>query len=305
MVEFKTSGLKDIFSLKLYSRVARLGSFSSAARECGLSQSQASRIIADLETELGVRLLSRSTRAVVPNEAGTEFLARIEAILAALEEAENSVRNVASLQGLLRISMPTSVGIRTVVPRLRGFMDEHPGLRIQLMLKDRRQDLIRDAVDVAIRLGRKGESTGTVEILATISRVLVASPAYVERHGLPKKPSDLTAHRLIQACVNYAWELERDGEAVIIDPQPILSTNQNEAAIAAAVAGLGIVSTDSWAVHRELENQSLVCILTDWKVCDSTLYAYFPMGRATRAAARAVVEYLKRSLDRSPGMSER
>ena len=104
--------MKDIFALKLYTRVARLGSFSAAARECGLSQSQASRIIADLETDLGTRLLSRSTRAVVPTEAGAEFLARMEPILAALDEAEHSVREGGELRGLLRMSMPTSFGIR-------------------------------------------------------------------------------------------------------------------------------------------------------------------------------------------------
>jgi molybdenum-dependent DNA-binding transcriptional regulator ModE len=110
--------MKDIFALKLYTRVARLGSFSAAARECGLSQSQASRIVADLEAELGVRLLSRTTRAVVPTEAGGEFLARIEPVLAALDEAEHSVREGGDLRGLLRMSMPTSFGIRDFIPRL-------------------------------------------------------------------------------------------------------------------------------------------------------------------------------------------
>src|SRR3984957_18959675 len=146
--------MKDVIALRLYTRVARLGSFSAAARECGLSQSQVSRIVADLEAELGVRLLSRTTRAVVPTEAGAKFLARTEPILAALEEAEHSVREGGELRGMLRISMPTSFGIRDVIPRLSGFTALHPNLHINLLLEDRRQDLVRDAVDVAIRLGR-------------------------------------------------------------------------------------------------------------------------------------------------------
>jgi DNA-binding transcriptional LysR family regulator len=140
--------MKDIFALKLYTRVARLGSFSAAARECGLSQSQASRIIADLETGLGARLLSRSTRAVVPTEAGAEFLARLEPILAALDEAEHSVREGGELRGLL----PTSFGIRDAIPRLSAFAARHPNLHVQLLLEDRWQDLVSDAVDVAIPL---------------------------------------------------------------------------------------------------------------------------------------------------------
>src|ERR1700733_3245176 len=151
--------MKDIFALKLYARVARLGSFSAAARECGLSQSQASRLVADLEAELGVRLLSRTTRAVVPTEAGGEFLARIEPILAALDEAEHSVREGGELRGLLRISTPSSFGIRDVIPRLANFAQRHPNLHIQLQLGDRWHDLIKEAVDVAIRLGRLPDST--------------------------------------------------------------------------------------------------------------------------------------------------
>src|ERR1700676_5096571 len=153
--------MKDIFALKLYTRVARLGSFSAAARECGLSQSQASRVIADLEAGLGARLLSRTTRAVVPTEAGAEFLARMEPILAALDEAEHSVREGGELRGVLRLSMPTSFGIRDVIPRLASFAARHPDLHLNILLEDRRQDLVRDAVDVAIRLGRLADSTAT------------------------------------------------------------------------------------------------------------------------------------------------
>src|ERR1700732_3487272 len=137
--------MKDIFALRLYSRVARRGSFSAAARECGLSQSQASRIVADLEAELGVKLLSRTTRAVVPTEAGAEFLARVEPILAALDEAENSVREGDDFRGVLRMSTPTSFGIRDVIPRLSAFVARHPAL-VEIQLEDRRQDLVRDAV---------------------------------------------------------------------------------------------------------------------------------------------------------------
>ena len=128
--------MKDLSALRLYTRVARLGSFSAAARECGLSQPQASRIVADLEADLGARLLSRTTRAVVPTEAGAAFLARIEPLLVALDEAENDVREDGTFRGVLRMSMPTSFGIRTIVPRLAGFAERHPGLRIQIKLAD-------------------------------------------------------------------------------------------------------------------------------------------------------------------------
>jgi DNA-binding transcriptional LysR family regulator len=287
--------MKDIFSLKLYTRVARLGSFSAAARECGLSQSQVSRIIAELETDLGVRLLSRTTRAVALTEAGAEFLARVEPILAALDEAEHSVREGGDLRGLLRMSMPTSFGIRDAIPRLAAFAARHPNLHLQLLLEDRRRDLVRDAVDVAIRFGRLVDSTATMKLIATIPRVAVASPDYLARHGVPATPNDLVQHRIVggsAAAVPTAWTFERDGKELKMQIQPRFSTNENEGAIAAAVAGFGITSTSGWACRRELQDGSLVRLFSDWQMVGIPIHAYFPMGRATRAAARAAVDHL-------------
>lgn len=292
--------MKDIFALRLYTRVARLGSFSAAARECGLSQSQAFRIVADLEAELGTRLLSRSTRAVVPTEAGGEFLARIEPILGALDEAEHSVRGGGDLRGLVRISMPTSFGLRTVIPRIAAFTAKYPDLHIRLLLEDVRRDLVRDAVDVAIRLGRLIDSSATAKLVATIPRVIVAAPAYLEQAGAPATPTELTGHRIVggtATAVPSAWTFERDGEKVTVDPESNFSTNENEGAVAAAAGGLGITSTTEWACQRELANGSLVRLLTDWKLADVPVHVYFPMGPATRAAARALVDHLAALFD--------
>ena len=293
--------IKDNFALRLYSRVARLGSFSAAARECGLSQSQASRIVADLEADLGARLLTRTTRAVVPTEAGGEFLARIEPILAALDEAEQSVREGGDLRGLLRMSMPTSFGVHDVIPRLPPFAERHPNLRIELQLGDQKQDLIRAAVDVAIRLGRLADSTATAKLLATIPRVVVASPHYIARHGQPEAPEDLSGHRIVggtASAVPTAWRFHRDGQEVAPKLEPHFSTDENEGAIAAAVAGLGVTSTSGWACRRLLANGALVRLLPEWTLAGIPVHAYFPMGRATRAAARALIDHLVTDFER-------
>ncbi|AXQ29591.1 LysR family transcriptional regulator [Solimonas sp. K1W22B-7] len=295
MATINSSSLKDIFALRLYSRVARLGSFSAAARECGLSQPQVSRIVADLEADLGRRLLTRTTRAVVPTEGGSEFLARIEPILAALDEAEYSIREGGELRGVVRLSMPTSVGVREVIPRLASFTAKHPRLRMHFLLEDRRQDLVRDAVDVAIRLGRQSDSSATARLMTTVPRVIAASPVYLERYGVPETPGDLSAHRIVggpASAVPSAWTFERDGEKLSVDLQPHFSTNENSGAVAAATAGIGITSTTLWACRRELTDGSLIRLFPEWKTVDIPVYAYFPMGRATRAAGRAVIEYL-------------
>ncbi len=292
--------MKDIFSLRLFTRVARLGSFSAAARECGLSQSQVSRIVADLEASLGARLLARTTRAVTPTEAGAGFLLRMEPILAALDEAEESLREGGDLRGLVRMSMPTSFGIRVAVPRLAAFAQRHPRLHLQFLMEDRRQDLTRDAVDVAFRLGRLIDSTATAKLIATIPRVIVASPAYLAAHGEPERPEDLSGHRIVggtAASVPTAWRFSRGDEELEIAVDPVFSTNENEAAVSAATAGFGITSTSAWACGRELGDGTLVQLFKDWSMVGIPVHAYFPMGKATRAAARAAVDHLSNELN--------
>lgn len=294
--------MKDILSLRLYTRVARLGSFSAAAREWGLSQSQVSRIVADLESDLGVRLLSRTTRAVVPTGAGAEFLARLDPILAALDDAEHSVREGADLRGMLRMSLPASVAVREVIPRLAPFAAQHPDLRIQMLLGDRPQDLVKEAVDVAIRLGRLVDSTATARLITRIPRVVIASPDYLAQHGTPDTPEALTAHRIVggpAADVPTAWRFRRGDDEAAPDLEPHFWVNENEGAVAAATAGLGITSTSEWACRRELAAGTLVRLLADWALPGVAVHAYFPMGRATRAAGRAVVEHLVADFARS------
>lgn len=297
--------LKDLLTLRLYTRVARLGSFSAAARESGLAQSQVSRMIAELEASLGARLLSRTTRAVTPTEAGLEFLARMEPILAAVDDAENSVRETGELRGLLRIGMPSTMGIRVVMPRLSAFAERHPQLHLELMLEDRWQDMVKEAVDIGIRVGHLPDLSGTARRIGTMCRVIVASPDYLERHGTPASPSDFDRHRIVGGPAGAqptSWQFERDGESVDVDVHPQISTNDTAGALAAAAGGLGITSTTSWACALEVANGALVQLLPDWKMADLPVHAYFPLGRTTRMAARAFADFLVETLSSGPSI---
>lgn len=287
--------LKDILSLRLYARVARLGSFSAAAREAGLAQSQVSRMIAELEATLGARLLSRTTRAVVPTEAGQEFLARVEPIVAAIDDAENSVRETGELRGSLRVGMPSTMGLRVVLPRLSGFVDRHPQLHVEVLLEDRWQDMVKEAVDVGIRVGSLPDAAGTARVIGTMHRVIVASPAYLTRRGTPAAPEELARHRIVggpAGALPSSWQFRREGHVVTADVTAQVSTNDTAGALAAAAGGLGIASTTSWACRLELEAGTLVRLLPDWAMAELPVHAYFPQGRATRLAARAFVDHL-------------
>ncbi len=291
----------DTAQLKIFSRVARLRSFSGAARELSISQSQASRAVSDIEEALGVLLLARTTRAVVPTEAGAEYLARIEPVLDQLDEAEQSARQ-GELRGLLRIGMPTSAGIREIIPRLPPFTEQHPKLELQIILGDQRQDLVREAVDVAIRMGTLPDSSATTRLLTTYPRVIVAAPAYLERFGLPRTPSELAEHRIVHGpagSVDTAWHFSRDGVSQAVAVKPSIHFNDNEGAVSATAAGMGIASVGYWSCRRELEEGRLVRLLTDWETVPTRVHAYFPLGRATRFAARAFIQFLAGELNRS------
>ncbi|HVI53892.1 MAG TPA: LysR family transcriptional regulator [Luteibacter sp.] len=288
-------------ALRLFVRVARTGSFSRAGRELGLSQPSASRAIAALEADVGVALFTRSTRAVVLTDAGNDYLARIESLLAALDEADEAARGTGALRGLLRVALPTSLASREVVPRLPDFIRAHPALRIELRVEDQRQDLLREGIDVALRFGVMPDSTAVAKLVGANPRLAVAAPSYLAQAARLAHPDDLASHRIVlgpPGITAGAWSFERDGRTVSIAVESQLTVTSNEGAVAAAVAGLGIVSTGYWGCRNELEAGQLVPVLREWTLASSPLYAVFPGGRAATAAARAFIEYLAQGLGR-------
>ena len=176
-----------ISALRLFIRVARTGSFTAAGVETGLSQPSVSRIISNLEQDLGAALFVRSTHSLKLTEAGSEYLTRLDPILAALEEANHFVRGTGELRGQLRIGSATSFAVREIVPRLPDFMEKHPGLRVDLVLTDSLQDLIEEAIDVAIRFGPLSDSSMTARKLLDSPRLIVASPSYLEKAGTHRR----------------------------------------------------------------------------------------------------------------------
>ena len=286
-------------ALKLFSRVARTGSFSRAGRERGLSQPSVSRIIANLEHEVGAALLVRTTRALTLTEAGADYLQRIEPILLELEEADHAARGPGELRGSLRIGLSPSFAVREVIPRLPEFMTRHPALKVDLSMNDQRQDLIGEDVDLALRLGVLADSTATARRIGSNPRVLAASPAYLKRAGTPSSPAELTTHAVIGGPAGQipgGWSFQKDGRSVSVLVESRLTTNSNEGAVAAAVAGLGVVSTGYWGSRQELEDGRLAPVLPDWRREPVELNAVYAAGRAAKPAARLFTDFLIEAL---------
>lgn len=289
-------------ALKIFARAARTGSFTRAGKELGFSQPSASRLVAALEKELGVSLLTRNTRAVTLTQAGTDYLNRIEPIIAALEEANQAARGEGELQGTLRIGMPASIAIREVIPRLPRFMDQHKALKIDLAMDDYRQDLVRDAIDVAIRMGPLNDSSAMSKRIGHNQRLLMASPGYLKRHGRPKSPSDLAEHLVVMGPpggFSDGLPFEKDGRTVSVTVDGRLTTNVNEAGVAAAVAGLGILSCGIWGCRSELRDGRLVQILKEWVMPSVEVYALFPAARVAKMSARAFVAFMQEDIKKT------
>lgn len=286
-------------SLQLFARVARVGSFSVAGREMGISQPTASRIVAALEKKVGVALLTRSTRAVTLTEAGVDYLARVDAILAALDEADHAARGTGELRGLLRIAASTSFAVRMVLPRLPLFAEMYPRLRIEFMLNDEKQDLIGDSIDVALRIGALADSSAVAKKIGVVHRIAAASPAYLAKAGTPLTPAELPRHSIIVGPAGRgmeAWAFKKDGKATSVRVEGRFVLNGGEGATAAAVAGLGILSSGALGMLNELRSGQLVRVLPDWEMGTADINAVLPAGRAAKPSARAFTEFVSSEL---------
>jgi DNA-binding transcriptional LysR family regulator len=287
-----------LFALRLFARVARRGSLSAAGRELGIPQSTASRTIAELERRMGAAFLVRNTRAVRLTDPGADFLSRVEPVLAELEDAEQAVRGTGELRGMLRVSLGSSLAVREVTPRLPGFLERHPALQVDLLLVDHRQDLVTEGIDVALRFGPLVDSTATVRHIRAWPRVLAASPDYLNKAGLPRTPADLSAHAIIIGPVSTTanWSFRKGGTTTSVRVDGRVRIAGNEGAIAAAVAGVGIVMTSSGSLRREFGERSLVRVLDDWDLGTLELSAVFAGGRTTKRAARVFTDFLVEAL---------
>jgi DNA-binding transcriptional LysR family regulator len=290
-----------LLALRLFVRVARTGSFSAAARELDLSQPSVSRIIAALEDDVGGALVTRTTRAVTLTDVGSGYLTRVEAILASLDEADHEARGSRELRGSLRVAMPASFGVREIVPVLPGFLAAHPSLNVSLLMSDQRHDTVKEGVDVALRLGELADSTATARVIGRTHRLVAASPAYLKARGTPDIPADLATHAAIVGPAGTStgtWSFQKDGQTVSVRISSRFAVSVNEAAVAAAVAGIGVVTTALWGCRAELANGSLVRLLADWHLDEVEVHGMFTPGRRPKPSARAFVDSLISELRR-------
>ena len=281
----------DISSLRLFLRIADLGSVSGAARDLSLSPASASARLGKLEKIVGFRLFNRTTRAVSLTTDGAEFLPYAQQVLETLETGLSAVSGKGTAaQGLLRMTMPGSFGRLHIIPALAEFQERHPMVSLDLRLSDEVLDVVEGAYDLIIRNAPLADSTLVARKLASDHRLLVASPAYVARHGAPSTPEEIPAHRCVVLADYNKWKF-RDGN-VITAPRSIVA-NDGEAVRALLENAMGIGIQSLWLASEYLRDGRLVRLLPDHPLAtDSDIWALYPSNRIVAPKVRAMIDFL-------------
>ena len=284
-------------SMALFARVVEAGGFSAAARELGLSKASVSKRIARLEDRLGVRLLNRTTRRLSLSEAGEAFYAGCRRMVSEAEAAEQAVTHLAAApRGTLRVNAPMSFGQLHLAPALTAFLERYPELAVDLVLDDREVNLVQEGFDAGVRIKPLRDSSLIARRLAPSRALLCAAPAYLEAHGAPARPEDLTRH----ACLLYSYQSEPgvwlltgpDGERRV-RVSGRLRANNGEALLEAAVAGFGLALLPSFIAGEEVRAGRLRPVLSGWRAGNPVaIHAIYPASRNLSPKVRVFVDFL-------------
>jgi DNA-binding transcriptional LysR family regulator len=282
------------------------GGFASAARKLNLSPPVVTRAVAELEERLGLRLLTRTTRVVRVTDAGARFAEDCRRILAEIDEAETAAAGThAAPRGTLTLTAPVLFGQLYVTPILVSYLQLFPEVDAQCLFLDRVVNVVEEGIDVAVRIGELPDSSLQAVRVGRVRRVLVASPAYLQAHGIPQRPEDLATHTIASATgvsPVSEWRFNDAGTPFVQRLQPRLRTTTNDSAIAAAVEGLGITRLLSYQVAAHVRSGALQMVLEDFETASIPVHVVHHEGRRATQKVRAFVDMAVERLRGDPGL---
>lgn len=291
-------------SMKAFTQVVQSGGFAAAARKMGVSRSTVNKLVINLENELKVQLLQRSTRQVNLTPTGLAFYERCLNILAEVEAAEVAVSELQTEpQGTLKINAPMSFGTLYLGKAIAKFSAQYPKLQIQLTLEDRMIDPIAEGYDLTIRIAQPETSPSLVcQAIAPVSRVLCASPDYLAKRGVPSSPAQLPEH----SCLHYGqivtgnqWQLNYGNEKHQVTVKGVLCSNNGEVLKDAVVQGLGIALLPMFIIEAELALKKLAIVLSDYQPPAIELCLIYPLNRHLNTKRKLFVEFFEQRFGQS------
>ncbi|QXI26139.1 LysR family transcriptional regulator [Pseudomonas vanderleydeniana] len=288
----------DLFdSMRTFARVVERGSFSAVARELNVGQPAVSKQVRALEQYLGGPLFARSTRQLSLTDQGQRFYQHCQEILGSLETATRSFASgQEQIAGPLRITAPVSYGRSCIAPLIRVFLQRYPEVRIDLRLSDHNEDLLKENIDLAIRIG-KVKNEGLVAVpLGTTTRRVYAAPEYLKQHGVPHEPQELAGHN----CIGFTllehfdtWHFTRDAQALAIPIKGNVTSNNSEAIREMVISGLGIALSPEWLFAADVEQGRVVTVLDSYQTIALPVNAVLSSERRRSARTMAFVNFLR------------
>jgi DNA-binding transcriptional LysR family regulator len=294
--------MQDLNDLFYFSIVVEKNGFAAAGRALDIPKSRLSRRISQLEERLGVRLLQRSTRRFAVTEAGQRFYRHCQAVIAEAQAAEEAVAQLTSEpRGLVRVSCPVSITQNAMAGIVPPFLAKYPQVKLLLLSTNRRVDLINEGVDVAVRVRFRLDSDAdlVVRTFGVSHALLVASPAYLEAHGRPTQPEELSSHATISIAELewQSWELSGpEGRTFKFDHQPKLMCGDFPLALSAAKQGLGIALLPESVCCNALKTHELEAILPQWSPPQGIVHCVYPSRRGVLPAVRVLIDWLAEKL---------
>lgn len=291
------SGLQQFLA---FAQTARCGSFAAAARDLGQAPSTLAKSVARLEAQLGVKLFHRTTRQVSLTPDGERLYRRCERVLAEVDDLQAEAAGSRALpSGTIRIDAPIAYGRRILMPLLARLLHQHPQLQLDLRLQDAYADLVRDGLDVAIRIGVLQDSRLVARRFDWQQLVFVASPGYLQAHGTPQRIEDLSGHatvvfRMPSSGRLRPWQLREGRRVVELHPAHRVQVNDGDGMVAAALLGLGLIQIPDYMVADALAAGQLVEVLADKRPPPMPISAVLPSARMVPPRVRLLLESLQR-----------
>lgn len=283
-------------AMRVFTRIVELGGFTKAADSLQLPRASVTVLIKQLEAHLGVQLLHRTTRQVSPTLDGAAYYQRCVNLLDDLEDAEGLFRG-SQPKGTLRVEMPASVGRLVVLPALPEFTDRYPQIELEIGLNDRPVDLIREGIDCVLRGGAALDESLVARPLAMMDQLTLASPAYLERMGVPASLDDLAHHHMVEyrssaSGKRFGLEFEVDGELRPVNLANRVAATSSDGYFAACEAGFGLIQAPHYHAMRQLAQGTLVDVLPQMRVPRMALTALYPPHRQLSQRVRVFVDWL-------------
>ncbi len=303
--------MDTLAAMRVFSSVVETGGLSAAGRALGLAPSSVSRRIAELEDLLGVRLLQRTTRKLSLTEAGETYYERCRDIVRAVEDANLAVTEKrAGPSGVLRVTAPSSIARRHVVPAVAAFQCQYSAVRVVLSVTDRVADIVGEGLDVAVRIGQLEDSSLVARKVGEARRLVCASPAYLKRAGEPRHPAEISDH----ACATFRnhpgsniWRFKRGDEKLEVRATGAFFADDGDALVAAACAGLGLILLPEWLAGPDISDGRLFEVLKGYTAdpANTSLYAVYAPGPYVAPKIRAFVDFLAGRFARNYSWRER